>query len=276
MRRSRLCLAALAALAIVPASAAAAAPRTFEVVARKGQEARAIAAVHRLRRPCHAAPSAGRCRCGCPRAKLSAVRRSAGVRGAGPVSVGWADTIISQGVYRTGADVLQAEGLRGDGRQDRRARPGLRHALALEARNRAAAGERHRRGPELRSHDGPAGDRRALVVRHADEPRRVGRRGRARHGARRHADAGQLPHGARVRAGRRLARARPRRPSAGRHRRPLEQLPRRPVRRHGRDRARRRRRARRGHPVGQQRRQLRAAGTGRAGPATSTATRSPT
>ena len=47
MRRSRLCLAALAALAIVPASAAAAAPRTFEVVARKGQEARAIAAVHR-------------------------------------------------------------------------------------------------------------------------------------------------------------------------------------------------------------------------------------
>ena len=48
MRRSRLCLAALAALAIVPASAAAAAPRTFEVVARKGQEARAIAAIHRL------------------------------------------------------------------------------------------------------------------------------------------------------------------------------------------------------------------------------------
>ena len=43
------------------------------------------------------------------------MRTSDGVRGAGPVSVGWADTIISQGVYRTGADVLQAQGLRGDG-----------------------------------------------------------------------------------------------------------------------------------------------------------------
>jgi hypothetical protein len=114
MRRSRLCLAALAALAIVPASAAAAAPRTFEVVARKGQEARAVAAVHRLGG--RVTLRRGRTlQVQLPRAKLSAMRRSAGVRGAGPVSVGWADTIISQGVYRTGADVLQAQGLRGDG-----------------------------------------------------------------------------------------------------------------------------------------------------------------
>jgi hypothetical protein len=114
MRHSRLCLAALAALAIAPVSATAAAPRTFEVVARQGQEARAISAVHRLggkitlRR--------GRTlQVRLPLAKLGAMRRSAGVRGAGPASVAWPDTIISQGVYRTGADVLQAQGLRGAG-----------------------------------------------------------------------------------------------------------------------------------------------------------------
>jgi hypothetical protein len=114
MRHSRLCLAALAALAIAPTSATAAAPRTFEVVARQGQEARAITAVHRLggqitlRR--------GRTlQVKIPLARLSAIRHSAAVRGAGPASVAWPDTIISQGVYRTGADVLQAQGLRGDG-----------------------------------------------------------------------------------------------------------------------------------------------------------------
>ena len=74
--------------------------------------------------------------------------------------------------------------------------------------------------------------------------------------------ARQLPHRARVRAGRRLARARPRRQAARRHRRALELLPRRPVRRHGRDRAGRRRRARRGHLLGQQRGQLRPAALG--------------
>ncbi|MEO9174394.1 MAG: S8 family serine peptidase, partial [Gaiellales bacterium] len=114
MRRTRLVIAALAALAVAPASAAAATPRTLEVVARQGQEARAIAAIHQqggritLRR--------GRTlQIQVPAGHLSALRRSRGVRGAGPVAVGFADSIISQGVYRTGADVLQAEGLKGDG-----------------------------------------------------------------------------------------------------------------------------------------------------------------
>ena len=114
MRRPRLCLAALAALAIAPATATAAAPRTFEVVARQGQEARAISSIHRLggevtlRR-------GSTLQVRLPLSRLARMRASAGVRGAGPVSVGWADTIISQGVYRTGADVLQAQGLRGAG-----------------------------------------------------------------------------------------------------------------------------------------------------------------
>jgi hypothetical protein len=114
MRRPRLVIAALAALAVAPASAAAATPRTLEVVARQGQEARAIAAIHQqggritLRR--------GRTlQIQVPAGHLSALRRSRGVRGAGPVSVGWADSITSQGVYRTGADVLQSEGWKGDG-----------------------------------------------------------------------------------------------------------------------------------------------------------------
>jgi hypothetical protein len=114
MRRPRLCLAALAALAIAPASATATAPRTFEVVARPGQEARAISSIHRLGGRVtlrHGSTLQVRL----PLARLAKMRTSAGVRGAGPVSVGWADSIISQGVYRTGADTLQAEGLRGDG-----------------------------------------------------------------------------------------------------------------------------------------------------------------
>ena len=114
MRRPRLCLAALAALAIAPASATAAAPHTFEVVARQGQEARAISSIHRLggqvtlRR-------GSTLQVRLKLAQLKKVRASAGVRGAGPVSVGWADAYYSQGIYRTGADVLQAQGLRGDG-----------------------------------------------------------------------------------------------------------------------------------------------------------------
>ena len=114
MRRPRLCLAALAALAIAPASATAAAPHTFEVVARQGQEARAVSSIHRLGG--HVTLRRGNTlQVKLPLARLKQVRRSAGVRGAGPVSVGWADTIISQGVYRTGADTLQAQGLKGDG-----------------------------------------------------------------------------------------------------------------------------------------------------------------
>ncbi|MDX6525247.1 MAG: hypothetical protein QOI43_758 [Gaiellales bacterium] len=114
MRRPRLCLAALAALALAPVSATASAPRTFEVVARQGQETRAVSSIHRLggtitlRR-------GNTLQVRLPLAKLKKMRASDGVRGAGPVSVGWADTIISQGVYRSGADVLQAQGLRGDG-----------------------------------------------------------------------------------------------------------------------------------------------------------------
>jgi hypothetical protein len=114
MRRPRLCLAALAALAIAPASATASAPRTFEVVARQGQEARAISSIHRLggqvtlRR-------GSTLQVRMQLAQLRQMRASAGVKGAGPVSVGWADTYLSQGVYRTGADVLQSGGLRGAG-----------------------------------------------------------------------------------------------------------------------------------------------------------------
>ena len=153
MRRSRLCLAALAALAIVPASAAAAAPRTFEVVARKGQEARAIAAVHRyggrvtLRR--------GRTlQVRLPRARLSAVRQQRGRSrgGAGLGRLGRHDHLAGRLPHRRRRPAGPGPARRG--REDRRARPRLRHALALEARHRAAAGERHRRGPELRSHDG--------------------------------------------------------------------------------------------------------------------------
>src|ERR1700733_9167074 len=114
MRRPRLCLAALAALAIAPASATAAAPHTFEVVARQGQEARAVSSIHRLGG--HVTLRRGNTlQVKLPLARLKQVRTAAGVRGAGPVSVGWADTIISQGVYRTGADTLQAQGLKGDG-----------------------------------------------------------------------------------------------------------------------------------------------------------------
>jgi hypothetical protein len=114
MRRPRLCLAALAALAIAPASANATAPHTFEVVARQGQEARAITSIHRLGG--HVVLRRGSTlQVRLPLAQLKRMRTSDGVRGAGPVSVGWADSIISQGVYRTGADVLQAQGLRGDG-----------------------------------------------------------------------------------------------------------------------------------------------------------------
>jgi Subtilase family len=114
MRRPRLVIAALAALAVAPASAAAATPRTLEVVARQGQEARAIAAIHE--QGGHVTLRRGRTiQIQVPAGHLAALRRSKGVRGAGPVSVGWADTITSQGVYRTGADVLQAQGLRGDG-----------------------------------------------------------------------------------------------------------------------------------------------------------------
>ncbi|HEY1481002.1 MAG TPA: hypothetical protein VGF46_13270, partial [Gaiellales bacterium] len=114
MRRQRLVLAVLAALVIAPSSAAAAAPRTLEVVARQGQEARAIAAVHR--QGGHVTLRRGRTlQIQVPPGHLLALRRSVGVKGAGPVSVGWADSIISQGVYRTGADTLQSLGLRGDG-----------------------------------------------------------------------------------------------------------------------------------------------------------------
>jgi hypothetical protein len=114
MRRPRLCLAALAALAIAPASATAAAPHTFEVVARQGQEARAVSSIHRLGG--HVTLRRGNTlQVKLPLARLKQVRRAAGVRGAGPVSVGWADTIVSQGVYRPGADTLQAQGLKGDG-----------------------------------------------------------------------------------------------------------------------------------------------------------------
>ena len=45
MRRPRLVIAALAALAVAPALASAATPRTLEVVARQGQEAPAVAAI---------------------------------------------------------------------------------------------------------------------------------------------------------------------------------------------------------------------------------------
>src|SRR3954447_20329571 len=114
MRRPRLCLAALAALAIAPASATASAPRTFEVVARQGQEARAISSIHRLGgRVTLRRGSTLQVRM--QLAQLKQMRASAGVKGAGPVSVGWADTYMSQGVYRTGADVLQSGGLRGAG-----------------------------------------------------------------------------------------------------------------------------------------------------------------
>jgi Subtilase family len=114
MRRPRLVIAALAALAVAPASAAAAAPRTLEVVARQGQEARAIAAIHR--QGGHVTLRRGRTlQVQVPAGHLAALRRSAGVRGAGPAEVGQADAIISQGVYRTGADVLQEQGLKGDG-----------------------------------------------------------------------------------------------------------------------------------------------------------------
>ena len=183
------------------------------------------------------------------------MRKSAGVRGAGPVSVGWADTIISQGVYRTGADVLQAAGPARRRRQDRRARPRLRHALALEARHRAAAGERHRRRPELRQDDGPARDRRPLLVRHARRAT-ASRSPRSCTTWRPNATLTLVNYHTELEfdAGRRLAHPRPRRQAAGRHRRPLEQLPRRPVRRHGRDRAQAVDAAHAaGHPVGQQR-----------------------
>ena len=152
MRRSRLCLAALAALAIVPASAAAAAPRTFEVVARKGQEARAIAAVHRyggrvtLRRGRAAGAPAPR------QAVGGAPQRGRSRGGAGLGRLGRHDHLPGRLPHRRRRAPGRGPARRG--REDRRARPRLRHALALEARHRAAAGERHRRGPELRPHDG--------------------------------------------------------------------------------------------------------------------------
>ena len=87
MRRPRLVIAALAALAVAPVSAAAATPRTLEVVARQGQEARAIAAIHR--QGGHVTLRRGRTlQVQVPPGHLSALRHSAGVRGAGPVAVG--------------------------------------------------------------------------------------------------------------------------------------------------------------------------------------------
>jgi hypothetical protein len=46
---------------------------------------------------------------------LSSVRHTPGVQGAGPAQVGYSDSLISQGVYRTGADALQSEGWTGKG-----------------------------------------------------------------------------------------------------------------------------------------------------------------
>ena len=43
------------------------------------------------------------------------LRRTPGVAAVGPAQVSWPDAIISQGVYRTGADVLQNDGLTGSG-----------------------------------------------------------------------------------------------------------------------------------------------------------------
>jgi hypothetical protein len=93
---------------------AAAHVRTVEVKAAQGHVAAAVAAVHR---------AGGRVtvrrgqlmQAQVPPRRLAAVRRATAVAGVGPAYTGHADNIISQGVYRTGADALQVAGITGKG-----------------------------------------------------------------------------------------------------------------------------------------------------------------
>jgi hypothetical protein len=112
------CGAVLGFASPVPALAgkigAAAHVRTVEVKATAGHVAAAVAAVHRAGGRVTTRQGA-LMQAQLPPKQLVAVRRAAAVAGVGPAYSGHADAIISQGVYRTGADALQVAGITGKG-----------------------------------------------------------------------------------------------------------------------------------------------------------------
>ena len=259
MRRPRLCLAALAALAFAPASAAATAPRTFEVVARQGQEARAITSIHRLGG--HVTLRRGRTlQVRLPLAQLTKMRRSAGVRGAGGRSRSAGPTRSSRRASTARAPTCCRR------RACAATASGSRCSTSASARagaRRSAASCRPPAGIDaVQSFDQTTGQPEIAGLSSSDTPTSHGESvAEVVHDMAPDATphARQLPHRARVRAGGRLADPRPGRQAARRRHRALEQLPGRPVRRHGRDRAERRRRTCGRDAVGQQRGQLRSA-----------------